>query len=416
MLLEETTVTIDEKEYKISVSEDGNLVSKAESVVDNVVDSVESWYESAKDVLKSGFEWIMDLFKSDPQLAKFIWANGSEVIFRYDEKTNEIEVDTSYFDSISDGNVETKFSLWEATKWVKSLAEAKKIIETKKWEIEKYYNGLVTSNAIDNVTTGEWRQYNVIEQFIVSEWKEVKEIKEGKKWERMDVALVKDVDTNWNIDSVKVNISTTNDDDVWDSDTAITIDHKKPITKEVLEEAINSAKIKYIDKVAEVKKDELKEEEAKAAEKAKEAKQAEEAKANEKAEQAKAEKQEKAEAKEKEDIKEIKSEINKLKLTASDIKPKGVDENKWVKWTSEFSTSPEFGLDINNIDMKTNKINIDFDDSWGNEGFNKGLIIDWVINKDWKLDVKAFKNALPIKVAEAIKKMIDAETNKEKKK
>jgi len=404
MLPEETKVTIEGKEYSVSVSEKGELAYETESVVDNVVDSVESWYESAKDVLKSGLKILSDFLRINDELKTFIWENWESVDIEFNEATKSFDIDTSFWDGVSDKEMNKMILSLDWIDKIKDNASAEKFAKEKVGEIKAMYDKAAIKSAIDSVDWVWGHTSTTVSTFKDNEGVDRK------------IQLVKNVDSNDKFKEIKVKVAT---DMFWDwisdSDTEVIISKTdRKITEAELNKAIKESQKKYEDKAAEVAEDELEEK------KADEAKEAAEKKASDKEAQLKKEAAEKkaseeaAEKKEKEDIKEIKSEISKLKLTATDIKPKWVDENKWVKWTSEFSTSPEFGLDINDIDMKANKINIDFDDSWPNESFNKGLIINWAIDKDWKLNVDAFKKALPIKVTEAIKKMIALDDNKKK--
>ncbi len=110
-------------------------------------------------------------------------------------------------------------------------------------------------------------------------------------------------------------------------------------------------------------------------------------------------------------IDKIKETLENIKLSAKEIKPDWVDENKWIKWIWEFSSSdlPNINLNINSVDLKDNKINIDFNDSWLNELFNKWLVLEWILNEEWEIDINKFNQEIKKAVENAINNMIKQE-------
>ena len=112
-------------------------------------------------------------------------------------------------------------------------------------------------------------------------------------------------------------------------------------------------------------------------------------------------------------ITEITKSVEELKLKPSDIAPQWVNMDQWSQWIKEFSNTNEIMLNVTSIDLSKWTINFDFDDSSINEKFNTNLSISWVI-KDGKLDVAAFKKAIPEQVTNAIKSMVKQQTEVKK--
>lgn len=112
-------------------------------------------------------------------------------------------------------------------------------------------------------------------------------------------------------------------------------------------------------------------------------------------------------------ITEITKSVEELKLKPSDIAPQWFNMDQWSQWIKEFSNTNEIMLNVTSIDLSKWTINFDFDDSSINEKFNTNLSISWVI-KDGKLDVAAFKKAIPEQVWNAIKAMVKQQTEVKK--
>lgn len=112
-------------------------------------------------------------------------------------------------------------------------------------------------------------------------------------------------------------------------------------------------------------------------------------------------------------ITEITKSVEELKLKPSDIAPQWVNMDQWSQWIKEFSNTNEIMLNVTSIDLSKWTINFDFDDSSINEKFNTNLSISRVI-KDGKLDVEAFKKAIPEQVSNALKAMVKQQTEVKK--
>jgi len=112
-------------------------------------------------------------------------------------------------------------------------------------------------------------------------------------------------------------------------------------------------------------------------------------------------------------ITEITKSVEELKLKPSDIAPQWVNMDQWSQWIKEFSNTNEIMLNVTSIDLSKWTINFDFDDSSINEKFNTNLTISWAI-KDGKLDVTAFKKAIPEQVSNALKAMVKQQSEVKK--
>ena len=104
-------------------------------------------------------EWIAELFEGNPDLATFVSEAGHDILVEYNKETNSIEIDTAWWDGVSDYDLQISMDP-NNLEYVRDELSAKKFVDTRLQLIEAEYNNKFQTKAIDRILNTESKVAN----------------------------------------------------------------------------------------------------------------------------------------------------------------------------------------------------------------------------------------------------------------